>query len=160
MKIVVTGATGAFGSHAIQALLSQGTRPDQIVATGRDTAKLDGFRRQGIAVRQVDYDDPASLRAALEGADRLLFVSASLPGPQRVQQHQAVVDEAARAGVSLVAYTSAPKADTSDMILAEDHAATERALAASGVPHAVLRNGWYIENYLQALPAVLEHGLA
>jgi NAD(P)H dehydrogenase (quinone) len=160
MTIVVTGATGPFGGQAIRALLRRGTRPDQIVATGRDTAKLDAFRRDGIAVRRADYDDPASLRAALEGAARLLFVSGSEPGPHRVQQHQAVIDEAKRAGVSLVVYTSAPKADTSDMILAEDHAATERALAASGIPHVLLRNGGYIENYLLALPAVLEHGLA
>jgi NAD(P)H dehydrogenase (quinone) len=161
MTIVVTGATGAFGGLAIQALLRRGISPDQIVATGRDTARLDGLRRHGIAVRQADYDDPASLREVLEGADRLLFVSSgSEPGPHRVQQHQAVVDEAGRAGVGLIVYTSAPKADTSDMILAADHAATERALTESAIPAVFLRNGWYIENYLRALPITLEHGLA
>lgn len=160
MTIAVTGATGGFGGHAIEALLRRGIRPGQIVATGRDSAKLDALRRLGVTVRQADYDDPASLRTALNGADRLLFVSASEPGPHRVQQHQAVVDAAAQAGVSLVVYTSAPKADTSDMILAADHAATERVLAATGIPAVFLRNGWYIENYLSALPAILEHGLA
>jgi NAD(P)H dehydrogenase (quinone) len=160
MTIVVTGATGAFGGHAIKELLRRGTGRDQIVATGRDAAKLDALRRDGITVREADYDDPAALCAALDGASRLLFVSSgSEPGPHRVQQHQTVIDAAVAAGVSLVVYTSAPKADTSDMILAADHAATERALAASGLPHVVLRNGWYIENYLRSVPAVLEHGL-
>ena len=37
-------------------------------------------------------------------------------------------------------------------------AETEAALAASGLAVTVLRNGWYTENYLGALPAVLEHG--
>ncbi len=31
-------------------------------------------------------------------------------------------------------------------------------LAASGVPHTILRNGWYAENYTGAVPAALEHG--
>jgi NAD(P)H dehydrogenase (quinone) len=159
MTIAVTGATGALGGHAIKALLSRGTRPDQIVAVGRDAAKLDGLRQQGVTVRPADYNDPASLRAALGGVDRLLFVSSSEPGPGRKQQHQAVIDAAVQAGVGLVAYTSIPKADTSDLILAGDHAATERALLASGLPCVFLRNGWYIENYLSSLPATLEHGL-
>ena len=99
-----------------------------------------------------------ALRAALAGVDRLLFVSGSEVG-RRIPQHQAVVDAAGAAGVSLVAYTSSPKADTSDMILAEEHRATERALIASGMPYVFLRNGLYVENYTSRLPVVLEHGL-
>ena len=90
--------------------------------------------------------------------DRLLFVSGSEVG-QRIAQHQAVADAAREAGVSLVAYTSSPKADTSDMVLAEEHRATEGALIASGVPYVFLRNGWYVENYTRQLPVILEHGL-
>jgi NAD(P)H dehydrogenase (quinone) len=159
VHIVVTGATGAFGGHAVEALLRRGISPGQVVATGRGTARLEALRQLGVTVRRADYDDPASLDAAFAGADRLLFVSGSEPGPHRIEQHQAVIDAAARAGIGLVAYTSAPKADTSDMILSADHAATERALADSGVPYVFLRNGWYIENYFGALPAVLEYGL-
>jgi NAD(P)H dehydrogenase (quinone) len=36
----------------------------------------------------------------------------------------------------------------------------EALLAASGLPHVVLRNGWYIENYTGQLPVYLEHGIA
>ncbi|HWG12852.1 MAG TPA: hypothetical protein VG268_06240, partial [Streptosporangiaceae bacterium] len=50
----------------------------------------------------------------------------------RIPQHQAVVDAAKEAGVGLVVYTSAPKADTSDMVLAEEHRATEQALMPPG----------------------------
>jgi len=31
-------------------------------------------------------------------------------------------------------------------------------LRASGVPHVLLRNGWYTENYLASVPAALQHG--
>ncbi|HEX3752147.1 MAG TPA: SDR family oxidoreductase [Streptosporangiaceae bacterium] len=158
MTIAVTGATGQFGRHAIESLLDRGVPADQIVAIGRDQAKLDQLLDLGVTVRRADYGDPASLRAAFAGVDRLLFVSGSEVG-QRIPQHQAVVDAALEAGVGLVAYTSAPKADTSDMVLAEEHRVTERALIASGVPYVFLRNGWYIENYTDRLPVFLEHGL-
>jgi NAD(P)H dehydrogenase (quinone) len=158
MTIAVTGASGPFGRLAIDALLSRGTPADQIVAIVRDPAKVADLSERGIIVRTGDYDDPASLRAALAGVDRLLFVSGSEVG-QRVPQHRAVVDSARAAGVGLVVYTSAPKADTTDMRLAEEHLATEQALAASGVPHVVLRNGWYVENYTRQLPVILAHGL-
>jgi NAD(P)H dehydrogenase (quinone) len=158
MTIAVTGASGPFGRHAIEVLLSRGIPADQIVAIVRDPAKVDDLRERGVTVRRGDYSDPASLQAALTGVDRLLFVSGSEVG-QRIAQHQAVVDAAKEAGVSLVAYTSIPKADTSDMILAEEHLATEQALIASGLPYVFLRNGWYLENYTRQLPMILEHGL-
>ena len=109
-------------------------------------------------MRRADYDDPSSLRAAFAGADRLLFVSGSEVG-RRVPQHQAVIDALPEAGVGLVAYTSIPQADTSDMILAQEHRATERALIGSGLPYVFLRNSWYLENYTGNLPVILEHGL-
>jgi NAD(P)H dehydrogenase (quinone) len=158
MTIAVTGASGPFGRHAIEVLLRRGIPADQIVAIVRDPAKVGDLRERGVTVRRGDYSDPASLRAALAGVDRLLFVSGSEVG-QRIAQHQAVADAAREAGVSLVAYTSSPKADTSDMVLAEEHRATEGALIASGVPYVFLRNGWYVENYTRQLPVILEHGL-
>jgi NAD(P)H dehydrogenase (quinone) len=158
MTIAVTGASGPFGRHAIEVLLRRGIPADQIVAIVRDPAKVGDLRERGVTVRRGDYSDPASLRAALAGVDRLLFVSGSEVG-QRIAQHQAVAGAAREAGVSLVAYTSSPKADTSDMVLAEEHRATEGALIASGVPYVFLRNGWYVENYTRQLPVILEHGL-
>jgi NAD(P)H dehydrogenase (quinone) len=158
MTIAVTAATGLFGRLAIETLLRQGIPAGQIIAIGRDPGKLDDLRTLGVTVRRADYSDPESLRAAFEGVDRLLFVSGNEVG-QRIPQHQAVVDAAKAAGVGLVAYTSAPKADSSDMVLAEEHRATEQALIASGMPYVFLRNGWYLENYTSRLPVVLEHGL-
>lgn len=158
MTIAVTGASGPFGRHAIEVLLGRGIPAGQIVAIVRDPAKLGDLRERGVTVRRGDYSDPATLRTALAGVDRLLFVSGSEVG-QRILQHQAVVDAAREAGVSLVAYTSSPRADTSDMVLAEEHRATEGALIASGVPYVFLRNGWYVENYTRQLPVILEHGL-
>lgn len=157
MRIVVTGATGQFGRLVVEALLRRGVAPGDVVATGRAVERLDDLAARGVQVRRADYDDPATLDAALAGADRALLVSASEPG-RRAPQHAAFVAAARTAGVQLLAYTSVLHADTSPMLLAEDHLATERALEASGVPFVVLRNGWYVENATATLPVALATG--
>ncbi|PMW05121.1 NAD(P)-dependent oxidoreductase, partial [Pseudomonas sp. GW456-11-11-14-TSB2] len=86
-----------------------------------------------------------TLASALVGVERLLLISSSEIG-QRVAQHQAVIAAAKTAGVGFIAYTSLLHADTNPLNLAVEHRATELALAESGVPHALLRNGWYTEN--------------
>jgi NAD(P)H dehydrogenase (quinone) len=156
MTIVVTGATGHFGRLAIEALLSRGVPADRIVAVGRSVEKIQDLAERGVVVKKASYDDPESLRAAFAGADKLLFVSGSEVG-QRIAQHRNVIAAAKDAGIGKIVYTSAPHADTSPMILAQEHLATERALTESGVPSVFLRNGWYLENY--DLKGALEHGL-
>src|SRR5699024_3462103 len=104
-----------------------------------------------------DYEKPASLDAAFAGVDRLLLVSSSEVG-KRASQHRNAIAAAQRAGVKLVAYTSVLHADNSPLGLAEEHRQTEAALAASGLPFVVLRNGWYTENYTGSIPVALAHG--
>jgi NAD(P)H dehydrogenase (quinone) len=76
-----------------------------------------------------------------------------------VPQHRAVIDAAKRAGVKLLAYTSLLHADTSPLGLAAEHQETEALLRESGLPHVLLRNGWYSENYAAGVPAALAHGV-
>jgi NAD(P)H dehydrogenase (quinone) len=108
-------------------------------------------------VRQAGYTDRAALETALKGVDRLLLVSGSEVG-QRVEQHGTVLQAAAAAGVALVVYTSAPKADDTPLPIAPEHTATERLIADSGLPAVVLRNNWYLENYDQQITRAAETG--
>ncbi len=158
MSVVVTGATGHLGRLAVEALLERGVPAEQIVATGRRVETLSDLADRGVGVRRADYTDPESLRAAFAGAEKVLLVSGSEVG-RRVPQHGNVIAAAKDAGVRLIAYTSIPKADTSTLLLAAEHKATEQILAESGVPHVVLRNGWYTENYTGQLATYLQHGI-
>lgn len=157
-KLFVTGATGQLGRLVIDALLER-VPANAIVAGVRDLAK-DGaiaLRERGVDTRVADYTRPETLRDAFQGIDRLLLISGSEVG-QRREQHRNVVRAAREAGVGLVAYTSILHADTSPLALAEEHRDTEAALRDSGVPHALLRNGWYTEVYTWRLPAALQSG--
>lgn len=155
--IVITGASGQLGRLVIEALLHK-LPASEIVAAVRTPAKVSDLAARGVQVRQADYTQPATLDAAFQGADKLLLISSSEVG-QRVPQHRAVIDAAQRAGVKLLAYTSLLHADVSPLGLAAEHQATEALLRTSGLPHVILRNGWYTENYAASVPAALAHGV-
>jgi NAD(P)H dehydrogenase (quinone) len=155
--IVVTGATGKLGRHVVNALLERKVPAASIVAAVRDPAKAKDLAARGVVVRQADYERPETLGPALAGAEKLLLVSSNEVG-RRAAQHAAVVAAAKRAGVGLVAYTSILRAETSKLALAEEHRATEHAIRDAGLPHVLLRNGWYFENYTENLAPALQHG--
>lgn len=156
--IAVTGSTGHFGRIVIENLLERGVAAGQIVAIARNPAKAADIAARGVQVRQADYSQPESLVAALQGVEKLLFVSGSEAG-QRIPQHRNVVDAARQAGVRLIAYTSILNADTTGMQLAAEHKATEEMIRASGIPFVLLRNSWYLENYTGNLASTVEHGV-
>ncbi len=155
-KILVTGATGQLGQLAIAALEQRTAKENLAVLVRSDAAKED-FATRGFDARQGDYSDADSLNNAFDGIEKVLFISGSEIG-QRVAQHQNVVTAAAAAGVKHIAYTSLLKAQDNPIVLAPEHKATEDAIAASGMDYTLLRNGWYSENFMMALPQILEMG--
>lgn len=155
--IAVTGANGNLGRLTIKGLLEI-LPPAEIVAGVRNPDRSDDLRALGVQVRTMDYDRPETLVEALEGVQKMLLISAVVPG-ERLRQHQAVIDAAKKAGVKTVAYTSMLRADTSTLMLAGEHKATEDYLRASGLEYVVLRNGWYLENTTAAVPSALERGV-
>ena len=154
MTIGITGATGQLGRHVVQTL--KGTiGAENVVALVRSAAKAADL---GVSAREANYDDPGALDQALSGIDVLVLISASDVG-KRLPQHQNVISAARKAGVKRIVYTSILRADTSSLQgLADEHAGTETALKASGVPFTILRNGCYTENYTNSISGALAGG--
>ena len=155
--ILVTGASGQLGRLIVANLIQRGTPANQIVAAVRSSEKAQDLAEQGIIVRQADYTDTASLTTAIEGVKRVVLVSSSEVG-QRAPQHKNLIQAAKDAKVELLAYTSILDAQNSPLALAAEHVETEQALLDSGVPHVLLRNGWYSENYTGTVAMAIEHG--
>lgn len=151
--IAITGANGQLGKLVIASLLEK-TDAANIIALVRNLDSANDLKALGIEVREADYNKPETLKNAFDGVDKLLLISGSEVG-SRVAQHQAVIDAVKDKGLSLFAYTSILKADTSPMILAQEHKVTEQAIKDSGLPAVILRNGWYSENYTQGIGGVL-----
>lgn len=153
MTIAITGATGQLGRLVVAALKTR-VDPTTILALARTPASGADL---GVTVHEADYGRPETLAAALKGVQTLLLISSSEVG-QRAAQHQNVIEAAKAAGVQRIVYTSLLHADSSPIGLADEHRATEAALAASGLAHTILRNGWYAENYTGSIPAALQAG--
>lgn len=125
-KILITGASGQYGSLAIDGLLAKGVPASSLLLLTRDPAKLSGYASQGSSIRQGSFDDPVdTLAEAFTGADTMLFISTSRAG-KRLPQHQAAVDAAVKAGIKHIVYTSILSAhlENPTALVAREHHAT------------------------------------
>lgn len=155
-RFAVSAAGGELGRIAVAELVRR-VGAEGVTAIVRDPARATGLFPAGVTVRPGDYEKPETLAAALDGVERLLLISSNALGA-RVAQHRNVIEAARQAGIKRLAYTSVLHADTSKLGLAEEHRQTEALIAASGIPHTILRNGWYTENYAASIPPSLQHG--
>ncbi|PTQ85432.1 NAD(P)H dehydrogenase (quinone) [Trichococcus patagoniensis] len=154
MKLLVTGATGKFGTKVMEILLK--TVPaNQLAVSVRNPEKAEELRARGVDVRQGDFDQPETLDAAFAGIDRLLLISADGDNETRIRQHANAVAAAERAGVSFIAYTSLASAQESKNLFAPTHQATEAAIVKTEIPYSFLRNNWYLENEISGIQGVL-----
>lgn len=154
--LLVTGASGNLGRLAVEELLARGAT--KVIAGTRDPSKLQDLAAKGAEIRKIDFDEPATLAAALAGVERVLIVSTDAVG-RRVAQQQAIIDAAKTAGVKHIVYTSAPAArPDADAGLNPEHYWTEVAIAASGLDFTILRNHMYAENNLMGAADTIASG--
>nr|WP_245743328.1 NAD(P)H-binding protein [Geodermatophilus poikilotrophus] len=141
--IAVTGATGALGRRVVERLAGRDDVRLRLVV--RDAARAPRVTGAEVAAVPAGYADGPGLAAALNGAHTLYLVSAA-EAEDRLQQHLTAVAAAAAAGVQRVVYTSfLGAAPDAVFTLARQHAATEAALAATGVRTTVLRHAMYAD---------------
>jgi uncharacterized protein YbjT (DUF2867 family) len=156
--IIVTGATGHLGRQIVESLLKR-VPAERVGVSVRDPQKAQAFADQGVRVRQGSFTDAAGLAHAFEGASQVLIVSVDKMGEEAVEQHRAAIDGAVAAGVRRILYTSHMGAGASSHFQpCRDHAATEEALRASGVPFTSLRNGFYAASAVRFLGHATQSG--
>jgi NAD(P)H dehydrogenase (quinone) len=156
-RLAISGASGQLGRRAAELVLAQHAPRNVILAT-RTPAALADLAARGADVRYASFDEPASLRSAFAGAERLLLISAN-DLQRRIAQHQAAIDAAKTAGVCHVIYTSGTKpAPPNPAVVAPSHYATEQALAASGLAWTVLRNSLYADYQVAEAKRAAETG--
>jgi dihydroflavonol-4-reductase len=125
-RTLVTGATGFIGSHVTRLLVQRG---DDVVATVRPASRLAALDGLDCKTVRADVRDRRSVRRALKGVERVfhlagttnLALSRAQSFSLNVEGTRIVLEEALRAGVERVVYTSsvaavgpAPKGATAD----------------------------------------------
>jgi NAD(P)H dehydrogenase (quinone) len=144
--IAVTGATGKLGRATLQYLLARGVAPETIRPIVRDLAKARDLVDGKFDVAYGNYIDATLLEAAFSGVDKLLFISTSALGEERMLHHRNVVNAAKGAGVSHIVYTSVVKpAPVACFAASPGHFQTEVLIRDAGIPHTFFRNNLYLD---------------
>lgn len=147
--VAVTGATGAQGGATARALLKAGHRVRALTRQPASPA-AEALRNLGAEVRHADFDDRASLDAALAGSDSLFAVTTPFGTDlaTEVRQGKALVDAAAAADLDHVVLTSAAHADRATGVPHyESKRLVEQHLSASDVPWTVIAPAAFMDNY-------------
>jgi NAD(P)H dehydrogenase (quinone) len=146
--ILITGASGQFGSATIHFLLKKGITPSTIKALVRSEEKAAPLRSLGLNIAIGDYNNYESLVQAMEGVNKLFLISSSEIQNRSEQQINAV-KAAKEAGVKHIIYTSFERKDetaSSPMaFISSSHIETEKAIKESGMTYTILRNSLYAD---------------
>ena len=143
--ILVTTA-GKVGAEATR-LLAEREIPVRVLV--RDPEKAKALADAGAEVAVGDLDVPASLDAAMAGVTAVILVSAAVPA-----QELNVIASAARAGVGHVVKATSKASADSPIARRRGQAEIKAGLAASGLPHTLLRSNAYMQNVLALAPAI------
>ncbi|GGJ42382.1 NAD(P)H-binding protein [Deinococcus roseus] len=148
-QILILGSTGTVGHVLTQILLDQG---EQVKAASRHPEHL--ADQPGLQKVHLDFQDPSTFEAALEGVDRLFAVS---PGGvlQAYDLLAPVLQAAQQKGIKIVLQT-AIGVDADDNIPLRR---LELLLEQSGLPYVVLRPNWFSDNFHSYWAADVAAGL-
>ncbi|MCY1074654.1 NmrA family NAD(P)-binding protein [Archangium lansingense] len=160
---VVTGASGHTGSVVARTLLEQGRRVRVIL---RDEEKAEPWRQWGAEVVLADLRDVAALAMAMVGArGAYLIVPPPVPASTGVMEAcWSVVDSMRRA----VEESGLPHFVLLSSVGAQHPEGTgfvktlylaERELGSLGRPMTILRSAYFMENWGEGLPAVVDSGV-
>jgi uncharacterized protein YbjT (DUF2867 family) len=141
--VLVTGATGNTGRPLVDALIRRGTPVRAMVRSEGDRSRLP----EGAEIAVADFDDPASLAAALTGTSRAYLVTPS--SEQAEAQQLRFADLAVQAGLRhLVKLSQLAAAPDSPVRFLRYHAAVEQHVRDLGIGYTFLRPNLFFQGLL------------
>ena len=145
--ILVTTA-GKVGSETAR-LLRDRDVPVRVLVRDPDKAAARTLAQAGAEIALGDLGVPASVDEAMRGVSGVVLVSPAVPA-----QELNVVASAAQAGVGHVVKATSKAPAGSPIARRRWQAEIEAGLAASGIPHSLLRSNAYMQNVLMLAPAI------
>ena len=144
--MILVTTPGKVGSEAARVLADRGA-PVRVLA--RHPQNAAGLAQLGVDVAAGDLDDPGSIDTAMRGVESVVLVSPAVPA-----QELSVIDSAARAGVGHVVKITSQASAESPIARQRGQAEIEAGLIASGLRYTLLRNNFYMQNFLMLAPAI------
>lgn len=152
MTTLVTGSTGPIGSRVVANLVAAKADVRALVRRP-DAANLSGAR-----LVIGDFADEASLRAALDGVDAVFLLTP--PHPDEVAMVErflgAAVATSPQPRIIRLSGLKATEGGPSESI--RGHARADRAIIESGLPYAILRPNYFMQNMLSMAGSARDQG--
>ncbi|MGW0043606.1 NmrA family NAD(P)-binding protein [Rhodococcus sp. NPDC003348] len=160
--VTVTGATGAQGGAVVDALLAAGT-PVRALVRDISSPRARALCTRGVELASGDFDDPLSLRAAVEGSFGVFSMQTpAQPGDPGGEERAAanLVQAATSAGVEVFVHTSVARAGDHDSFVGWDQdrwwptywlgkaAANEQVRSSSLARWTILKPAFMMDNFL------------
>ncbi len=137
MKILVTTPNGKVGSELVKILDARGGAELRL---GAHTVEKAQKAFPGAEVVRLDYGDPNSVTAALNGVEAVYLAS---PGDALAEPEKRFIDAARAAGVKKIVKLSVMGAENGDRPMRQ----VEKHLEVSGVAYTILRPTWFMQNF-------------
>jgi uncharacterized protein YbjT (DUF2867 family) len=154
MKILVTGATGNVGSAVVAGLLKRGAEVRALIRNPDADHKL----APSVEVAIGDLLDPVSIEEAMKGVDKVFLLNAVTA--DELTQALITFGLAKRLKLKHMTYLSVFKVEQfRDVPHFASKLAVESALREFGVPHTILRPGYYIQNDVTLKDALTGPGI-
>jgi uncharacterized protein YbjT (DUF2867 family) len=152
--ILVTGATGNNGQELVRQLTAMGQRVRALV---RNPVKAANLKGPNIELAAGDFDQPATLDAALQGVQKAFLLT---PVAERfVQWQRTFIQAAQRAKVQhLVKFSGMGARAESESELLRLHAETDDLLRNSGLPFTILQPNSFHQNILSSADTIKREG--
>jgi uncharacterized protein YbjT (DUF2867 family) len=147
--ILVTGVTGRQGGAVARELLRRGYSVRGLTRNP-ESQRARALTELDVELFRGNFDDAASLDAALQGADGIFAVTDFWEHgyEQEIAHGRSLVDAAVRAGTSFFVFSSVASADQATNIPHFDSKwEIEKYLLESGLDHAVVRPVSFMENW-------------
>lgn len=159
--LAIIGASGKLAYATLDALLTNNLIPaSEILCTSSSPPNSESYKKvkaRGVHIKSATFDDPSSIKSALQGCDRLFLVSSpridmdfnDAPyGSGREKDMFIAIDAAVEAGVKHIWYTSLAFANPSKSGVMRAHMRTEAYLAGlKGITYTIIREGLYNESW-------------
>ena len=140
--ILLTGITGTTGSLLLNELSGKGL---PLRAMVRDPDKVKDLSVPGLEIVAGDFEDSASIEAALQGVDKAFMMMSN--SPNQLDCEKRFIDAAVKCNTGhLVKLSASSSQKDAAAVLKKFHAEAEEYLANSGLTWTSVRPNYYMQN--------------
>lgn len=141
MAVLITGATGNVGLEVANTIADKGIR---VFVGVRNVPKSASLFKNGVELREFDFEKPETYSLALQGIDKIFLVRP--PAISDVKKHIIpFLEEARKQGVLQVVFLSLLGAEKNIVV---PHYKIEQHLISCGMSYTFLRAGFFMQNLI------------